>query len=79
MFSARQGKGECVASWGNRIDEMQMELRGAATRACRPEEILGAVGLIGHLGKACFIQGLNNEQIKTIVRVEESQSCCHRL
>jgi len=35
---------------------------------CRPEEILGAVGLIGHLEKACFVQGLNNEQIQTIVR-----------
>ena len=29
MFSARQGKGESVASWGSRID-MQTELREAA-------------------------------------------------
>lgn len=34
---------------------------------CKPEEILGAVGLINHLGKACFIQGLHNEWIQTIV------------
>jgi len=67
MFSARQEKGEIVASWGSRIDEMQTELREAARRVCRPEEILGAVGLIGHLGKACFVQGLNNERIQTIV------------
>ena len=32
------------------------------------EEMLGAVGLICHLGKACFFQGLNNERIQTIVR-----------
>jgi hypothetical protein len=26
------------------------------------------VGLINHLGKACFIQGIHHERIKTIVR-----------
>ena len=68
MFSARQGKGESIASWGNKIDELQTDLREAAKRVCKPEEILGAIGLINHLGKACFIQGLYNESIKTIVR-----------
>ena len=46
---------------------MQTELRDVARRGCRPEEILGAVGLIGHLGKACFVQGLNNGRIQPIV------------
>ena len=68
MFSARQDKNESVASWGSRIDEMQTELREAARRIRKPEEILGAVGLICHLGKACFVQGLNNDRIQTIVR-----------
>jgi hypothetical protein len=68
MFSARQERGESVASWGNRIDEMQTELREAARRVCKPDEIQGAVGLIGHLGKACFVQGLQSERIQTIVR-----------
>ena len=68
MFSARKEKNESVASWENRIDEMQTELREAAKRVCTPEEIRGAVGLIGHLGKACFIQGLSSERIQTIVR-----------
>jgi len=35
---------------------------------CKPEEILGAIGLINHLGKACFRQDLSNERIQTIVR-----------
>jgi hypothetical protein len=35
---------------------------------CRPEEILRAIGLISHLEKACFVQGLSNEQIQTIAR-----------
>ena len=68
MFSARQAKNESIASWGNKIDELQTDLREAARRVCKPEEILGAIGLINHLGKACFIQGLYNERIQTIVR-----------
>jgi hypothetical protein len=98
MFSARQEKGEGVASWGSRIDEMQTELtlilltlsigrahnnarkwqmgfnlafkglREAAKRVCKPEELLGAIGLINHLGKACFLQGIHSERIQTIVR-----------
>ena len=53
---------------GSRIDEKQKELREAATRICKPEEMVEAVGLICHLGKACFVQELNNERIQTIVR-----------
>jgi len=68
MFSARQGKNESIASWGNKIDELQTDLREAARQVFKPEEILGAIGLINHLGKACFIQGLSNERIQTIVR-----------
>ena len=68
MFSARQSKNESIASWGNKIDELQTDLREAARRVCKPEEILGETGLINHLGKACFIQGLYNELIQTIVR-----------
>ena len=67
MFSARQEKGESVASLGSRTDEMQTDLREAARRMCKEEEIKGAVGLINHLGKACFIQGLHSERIKRIV------------
>jgi hypothetical protein len=62
------GKNENIASWGNKIDELQTDLREAARRVCKPEEILGAIGLINHLGEVCFIQGLYNERIQTIVR-----------
>ena len=47
---------------------MQPELREAARRVCKPEEIRGAVGPIGHLRKACFIQGLSSERIQNVVR-----------
>jgi len=64
---------------GNKIDELQADLREAARRVCRPEEILGAISLINYLGKACFIQGLSNELIQTIVRSRGSGSPCPRL
>jgi DNA polymerase/3'-5' exonuclease PolX len=40
MFSARQRKHESIASWGNKIDELQTDLRETARRVCRPEAIL---------------------------------------
>ena len=68
MFSSRQGASESIASWSSRIDTMQSELREAAYRICEDEEVIGAMGLINHLAKACFVQGLSNERIQTIVR-----------
>lgn len=68
MFSSRQGASEGIASWSSRIDTMQSELREAAFRICEDEEVIGAMGLINHLAKACFVQGLSNERIQTIVR-----------
>ena len=53
---------------GNKIDELQRDLREAARWVCKCEEILGAIGLINYLGKTCFIQGLYNEHIQTVVQ-----------
>ena len=47
---------------------MQSELREAVYRICEDEEVIGAVGFINHLAEACFVQGLSNERIQTIVR-----------
>jgi hypothetical protein len=49
MFNARQGNAESIASWGSRIDALQTDLMEAARRVCKPEEIIGAIGLINHL------------------------------
>lgn len=68
MFNAKQLRDESIASWGSRIDSLQTDLREAAGRVCKQDEITGAVGLINHLGKACFVQGLANDRIQTIVR-----------
>jgi hypothetical protein len=64
MFSDRKEKGESVASWGSKIEEMQTDLREAARRVYTVEEIKRAVGLINYLSKACFIQGLHNKKSK---------------
>ena len=68
MFSRRQGASEIIESWSSGIDTMQSELREAAYRICEDEEVIGAVGFINHLAEACFVQGLSNERIQTIVR-----------
>jgi len=39
----------------------QSELRETTYRICKDEEVIGAMGLINHLAKSCFVQGLSNE------------------
>jgi hypothetical protein len=68
VFSSRQGSNDSIASWSSRIDTIQSELREATYRICEDEEVIGAMGLIKHIAKACFVQGLSNEGIQTIVR-----------
>jgi hypothetical protein len=36
MFSATQGKNESIASWRNKIYELQTDLREAARSVCKP-------------------------------------------
>jgi hypothetical protein len=67
-FNSRQGMNEGIASWSSRIDTMQSELREAAYRLCEDEEVIGAMVLLNHLAKACFVQGLSNEKTQTIVQ-----------
>jgi len=74
MFCARQEKGESVASWGSRIDQMQIDLREAARRVCKEEEIKGAVGLINHLGKIFLYRAIIMNRFKRSFVVGESPS-----
>ena len=68
MFSSGQGVSESIASWSSRVDSMRSELGEAAYRICEDEKVIGAMGLINHLAKACFVQSLSNERIQTIDR-----------
>ena len=79
MFSARQGKNESIASWGNQIDELQTDLREAARRVCKHEEILGAIGFINHLGRPVSYKAYLMNASKLLFEAEESQSSSPRL
>jgi len=68
MFRSRQSVSDRIASWSSRLDTIQSEVREATYRICEDEEVFGAMGLINHLAKACFVQGLSYERIQTIVR-----------
>ncbi|XP_046997921.1 uncharacterized protein LOC124613272, partial [Schistocerca americana] len=68
IFQARQGQGEPIAMWASRIDEVQRDFREAVNRVTARENLRGAIELVDSLGRACFIQGLSNDRIQTIVR-----------
>ena len=73
LFNSRQGANEGVASWGSRIDGMSSELTEAMVRllpACHRE---GAIAFLKFISKACFIQGLHDERIQTVVRAKDER------
>lgn len=41
----------------------------------RTDEIKGAKGLINHLEKVCFVQGLSNDRVRTIVKAKDKLRC----
>jgi hypothetical protein len=47
---------------------MQSELRLATSKVCTGKELEGTIIMINYLTYACFIQGLSNGRIQTIVR-----------
>jgi hypothetical protein len=54
----------------------QSDLRDAVFRICAEDEVAGAMGLVNHLAKTCFVQGLVNERFLTIVRAKGEAACC---
>ncbi|PNF20391.1 hypothetical protein B7P43_G09709 [Cryptotermes secundus] len=68
MFNARQAKHETVAAWCSRLDQLGSDFRDAAIEGASSSEMCGITKLVSQLGKACFIQGLANERIQTVVR-----------
>jgi hypothetical protein len=47
---------------------MQSELRDPSFQIYEEDEEIGGMGLINHLVKDCFVQGLVNERIQKIMR-----------
>lgn len=67
-FRSRHDKNEKISSLGSRVDQVQSELRLATSNVCTGKEVMGAISMINYLPCLCFIQGLSNERIQTIVR-----------
>jgi predicted LPLAT superfamily acyltransferase len=68
MFNVRQAKHETAAAWCSRLDQFSSDFRGAAIEGATSSKMCGITKLVSQLGKACFIQGLANERIQTVVR-----------
>jgi len=67
-FRSRHDKHEKISSLGSRVDQVQSELRLATSNVCIGKELGGAISMINYLPCACFIQGLSNETVQTIVK-----------
>jgi hypothetical protein len=72
-FNSKQGQNETVSQWGARMDTMSGDLQKAARRHMEDlewssEKHEGGGDIIDLLMCACFIQGLYDDRIKTMVK-----------
>ena len=73
LFNSRQGSNEGVAGWGSRIDAMSSDVTEAMMRVLPQHHHQGAVEFLKLISKACFIQGLQDERIQTVVRARDEK------
>jgi len=76
-FKSKQRQDETVSQWGAQMDTMCGELQRAARKhmedlAWSGEKREGGGDIIELLIRACFIQGLNDERIKTMIKTKGS-------
>jgi len=76
-FNSKQIQSESVSQWGARIDTMCGDLQKAARKhmedlAWSSEKREGGGDIIDLLMRACFIQGLYDDRIKTMVKTKGS-------
>jgi hypothetical protein len=74
-FTSRQGQGESISQWGVRMDSICGELQRAASKHMEDlewtgEKREGGGDTIDLLIRACFIQGLYDDRIKTMVKTK---------
>jgi hypothetical protein len=74
-FTSRQGQNETISQWGVRMDSVCGELQRAARKHMEDLEWTnikreGGGDIIDLLIRACFIQGLYDERIKTMVKTK---------
>ena len=76
-FNSKQRPNGTVSQWGAQMDTMCGDLQRTARRhmedlAWSREKREGVGDIIDLLIRACFIQGLNDERIKTMVKKKTS-------
>ena len=74
-FTSKQGQSESISQWGVRMDSISGELQRAARKhvedlAWTNEKCERGGDIIDLLIRACFIQGLYDERIKTMVKTK---------
>lgn len=73
LFTSRQNSHETVIQWGSRIDNMASDLYKETRRKLEQIDssyVSGGVRIMEEIVKVCFVQGLTNDRIKTIVRAK---------
>jgi hypothetical protein len=73
LFNSKQGPSETVATWGSKIDTMSSDLTEAMIRLLPEKHHEGAIAFLKYITKACFIQGLHDERIQTVVRARDEK------
>lgn len=73
LFNSKQGGNEGVANWGSRIDSMSADLTDAMMRLLPARDHEGAIAFLKYISKACFIQGLHDERVQTVVRARDER------
>ena len=74
-FTSKQGQAETISQWGARMDTVCGDLQRAARKhmedlAWTNEKREGGGDIIDLFIRACFIQGLHNDRIKTMVKAK---------
>jgi hypothetical protein len=74
-FASKQGPNETISQWGVRMDTVCGDLQRAARKhmedlAWTNEKREGGGDILDLLIRACFIQGLHDERIKTMVKTK---------
>jgi hypothetical protein len=76
-FTSRQNPNEIISQWGVRMDAVCGELKRAARKhmedlAWAHEKREGGGDMIDLFIRACFIQGLHDDRIKTMVKAKRN-------
>lgn len=70
LFNSKQMPNEDVASWASRIDTMARDISDGITRVMNPVHQSGAFEFLRLISKSCFVNGLHDDKIMTVLRAQ---------